>query len=458
MKRIIPAMLVCLGVMNVYHTMGQTNSHSASVRLMTVDPGHFHAALVQKFMYPGVSPVVHVYAPPGDDLQEHLKRIERFNTRAEEPTSWQQKVYMGSDFFEKALADKSGNVVVLAGNNAKKTDYILKSVQAGLNVLADKPMVITPENLPKLEEAFRVAAAKKVLLYDIMTERFEITTILQRELSQNRELFGELVNGSPAEPAITKESVHHFSKVVAGAPLKRPQWFFDVRQEGEGIVDVTTHLVDLVQWEAFPGQIVKPSDVTMLNARRWSTAMTREQFGKVTGAEDFPAYLRNDVKDGALQVYSNGEMNYKLKNVHARVSVIWNFEAPPGTGDTHYSVMRGTKARLVIEQGEAQKFKPMLYVEAIGGAGQGDFEKVLKAGVASLQSRFTGVGVERDGTRWRVVVPEKYNVGHEAHFAEVTKNYLQYLHAGKLPDWEVPNMIAKYSTIMKAYEKACTTQ
>ena len=48
-------------------------------------------------------------------------------------------------------------------------------------------------------------------------------------------------------------SVHHFSKIVAGAPLKRPQWFFDVRQQGEGIVDVTTHLVDLVQWEAFPG-------------------------------------------------------------------------------------------------------------------------------------------------------------------------------------------------------------
>jgi len=33
------------------------------VRLITLDPGHFHASLVQKSMYPQVSPEVRVYAP-----------------------------------------------------------------------------------------------------------------------------------------------------------------------------------------------------------------------------------------------------------------------------------------------------------------------------------------------------------------------------------------------------------
>ena len=36
------------------------------------------------------------------------------------------------------------NIVVLAGNNREKTRYILESVKAGLHVLADKPMAITP--------------------------------------------------------------------------------------------------------------------------------------------------------------------------------------------------------------------------------------------------------------------------------------------------------------------------
>jgi predicted dehydrogenase len=453
MNRILLLMFVCCGMANGDHAMAKTNSQPASVRLITIDPGHFHAALVQKFMYADVDPLVHVYAPGGDDLEEHLKRIERFNTRTDDPTRWQQKVFTGPNFFEQALSEKSGNVVVLAGNNARKTDYILQSVKAGLNVLADKPMAITPEGFEKLKRAFTVAASNHVLLYDIMTERFEITTMLQRELSQSTALFGELVKGSPEQPAITKESVHHFSKVVAGAPLKRPQWFFDVRQEGEGIVDVTTHLVDLIQWEAFPEQVLSPTDVSMLSARRWTTTMKREQFQQVTGAENFPGFLGGDVTDGVLQVYSNGEFTYQLRGVCAKVSVIWNFEAPPGTGDTHYSIMRGTKANLTIRQGAEQKFQPTLYIEKAGES-QDDsmFQAKIKTAMEHLQQKFPGVAFEKDGSAWRVAVPEKYRNGHEAHFAQVTENYLRYLRAGKLPAWETPNMITKYATIMKAYE------
>lgn len=56
------------------------------VKLITLDPGHFHAALVQKVSYPQVCKDVYVYAPGGFDADEHLKRIEGFNTRAENPT------------------------------------------------------------------------------------------------------------------------------------------------------------------------------------------------------------------------------------------------------------------------------------------------------------------------------------------------------------------------------------
>lgn len=442
------AILLC-GIVNI---MAQPHPAPARFQLITVDPGHFHAALVQKFMYADVDPLVQVYAPGGADLTEHLKRIERFNRRTNEPTHWQEQVYTGPDFFQKMLAAKAGNVVVLSGNNARKTDYILQAVKAGLNVLADKPMAINPDDFKDLRMAFEMAAANKVLLYDIMTERFEITTVLQRELSRQPALFGELVTGSPAEPAITKESVHHFSKVVAGAPLIRPPWFFDVRQQGEGIVDVTTHLVDLVQWEAFPEQILSAPDVEILRARRWTTPVTREQFRQVTGADGFPEFLQRDVTNGVLQVYANGEISYRLKGVHAKVSVSWNFEAPAGTGDTHYSILRGTRANLIIRQGAAQKFTPILYVETTGGTTAAALAANTKHAVETVARKYPGVGVELEGKAWRVTVPEKYHNGHEAHFAQVTENYLRYLREGKLPDWEVPNMITKYATLMKAYE------
>ena len=70
--------------------------------------------------------------------------------------------------------------------------------------------------------------------------------------------------------------------------MLRPAWYFDVQQQGEGIVDVTTHLVDLIQWECFPEQILNPSDITMISAKRWPTIISKEEFKGVTGLDDFP--------------------------------------------------------------------------------------------------------------------------------------------------------------------------
>ena len=430
-------------------TMGQKfTGAKGEVKLMTLDPGHFHASLLQKSMYEQVDSTVYVFAPEGPDVQDYLNTVNGFNNRAENPTHWVEKVYTGSDYFERMLAEKPGNVMVTAGNNAKKTEYILHSVEAGINVLADKPMVITPEEFPMLEKAFEVAKQNNVLLYDIMTERHEITTILQRELSKIPEVFGQLQTGTPENPAITKESVHHFFKYVAGNPIKRPAWFFDVSQQGEGIVDITTHLVDLIQWEAFPEVILNKEDVQVISAKHWPTELTPEMFNRVTRLDSFPAFLQKDIENGLLKTYCNGEINYTLKEVHAKVSVIWNYEAPEGTGDTHYSVMRGSLCNVIIKQGQEENYLPTLYIEAPLETKTNGFEENLKKAVnQDLAQTYPGISLLKiKSNLWTIDIPQKYKVGHEAHFAQVTEKYLQYLIDGKLPEWEVPNMIVKYYT------------
>jgi predicted dehydrogenase len=431
----------------------ETPNNKQMVKIMTVDPGHFHAALVQKVMYDQISPDVNVYAPEGPDVQQHLDRINSYNTRAADPTKWNEIVYKGADFFEKMITEKPGNVVVLSGNNRKKAEYISKSVNAGLNVLADKPMIIAPEDFPKLEEAFRIAGEKGVLLYDIMTERFEVTTILQKLISGNEEIFGGLQSGSQKEPAVTKESVHHFSKIVSGTPLLRPAWFFDVEQQGEGIVDVTTHLVDLVQWECFPGKILSKDDINMVAARRWPTIISREEFKGVTGFDDFPPFLSKDVKDGKLNVFSNGEMTYQIKGIWAKVSVEWKYRAPEGGGDTHFSIMRGTKCDLVIRQTANEKFLPTLYIENIKGTTMADFTSKLNGFLGTMPYDSLSIEKVSDKTL-KINVLKKYRVTHEEHFGQVMSKYLDYLKDGKLPEWEVPNMITKYYTTTSALKKA----
>lgn len=423
------------------------------VKIITLDPGHFHAALVQKSMYEQVDSTVHVYAPEGPDAQDHLNRINNYNQREDAPTQWDEVVYQGDDFQEKMIHEQKGNVVVISGNNEAKTEYIHQSVEAGFNVLADKPMVITPEAFALLEASFKLAEENGVLLYDIMTERYEITTMLQKALSRIPSVFGELEKGTPENPAITKESVHHFFKYVSGNVLKRPPWFFDSKQQGEGLVDISTHLVDLIQWECFPEEIIRyPDDIEMITAKRWPTPMTEEQFKTVTHLGQIPDYIA--VEDGKVMPYSNGEMIYRVKGVCAKISVIWNYQAPEGTGDTHFSIMRGTKANLVIRQGEAENYQPTLYIEAVGA--DSDLEKTMTAAFSNiLDKQYPGVTFEKiENGKWRVNIPEKYKVGHEAHFAQVTEKYLQYLVDGKLPDWEVPNMLAKYYTTTEALKMA----
>ena len=453
-KITLPLLCLCLACGEKKQTeKAVSEKMPQKVRLMTLDPGHFHAHLVQNTMYPQVDSTIYVFAPEGPEVTDFLNKIEQYNTRSESPTAWKVEKYLGEDYLQKMISEKPGNVMIVAGKNSKKIDYILAAVNAGLNVYADKPLVINAEGFKKLKQAFQIAQSKNVLIYDIMTERFESTSALQKLFSTLPEVFGKLTDGTPTEPAISKESVHHFFKNVSGSPLIRPAWFFDVNEQGEGMVDITTHLVDLIQWEAFPDQILDSTDIDIISAKKWPTVLSLEEFQKVTGLSTFPEYLNKDIDKGKLKVYSNGEMVYKIKGKYAKVSVIWDFQAPENTGDTHYSIMRGSKSNLIIKQGKDENYKPILYLETKGGK---EFESELKKAMeTSIAQKFPGTTAEKlSDTLWKINIPEKFKVGHEAHFGQVTQNYLKYLEKGELPSWEVPNMITKYYTTTMAQKMA----
>lgn len=419
--------------------------------IVTLDPGHFHAALVQKTQLENISKDVYVYAPAGDDLEQHLQKIEGYNSREEDPTCWNEIVYRGDDFLEKMLEEKKGNIMVNAGNNSKKTEYLKKSLDAGFNVLADKPMAIDSDNFELLKECFESAEKNNVLLYDIMTERFEITSILQKELAHIPEIYGEQIEGTPENPGVVMESVHNFYKNVSGSALTRPAWFYDVTQQGESIADVMVHLVDLVQWECFPEQIIDyANDIKFNSARHWPTTVDPAQFKASTGYDEYPEFLQKYVVDGILNVYANGEINYNLKGLNAKVVALWDYEAPEGAGDSHYSMFHGTKTDLVIRQGFEQNFIPELYIEPT--VADDAYSAQLARSFEAVVAKYPGVSLEKTEKGWHVVVPQSYRDGHEAHFGKVTENFLQYLSDGKLPDWEVPNMIAKYYTTTQAWK------
>ena len=392
-------------------------------RLIIVEPGHFHATLLQKEMYPWLDPRVSVYAPLGPELLDYIGRVAAFNLRKENPTAWRLSVHTSDDPMAEMLRDKPGNIVVFTGRNRQKIGRILEALRAGLHVLADKPWIINSADLPKLEEALHLARVKKLAAYDIMTERYEVTSELQREFVRDREIFGDPVN-------VRARSVHNVIKIVAGTPLRRPPWFFDIVEYGEGLADVGTHVVDLVQWSLFPGQPIDwKNDIRITGGKRWPLPLTPEQFERVTGVK----------RDAPLDYYCNNAVDYTLRGVPVSLEIVWDWEAAPGAGDVYEAAFMGTGAKIEIRNGE-------LYV---AGAGQSAVAKR----VAAIQSQWPGVKAEAAAGEWHIVIPKQYHVGHEAHFAQVTNRFADYVNAPEsMPAWEDAFMMAKYFVSTKGTE------
>ncbi|MGN6299090.1 MAG: putative oxidoreductase C-terminal domain-containing protein [Ginsengibacter sp.] len=435
-----------------------SNGANGEVKLITLAPAHFHAALVQKIMYPGIDSVVHVYASKGLGVTEQLNYIKQYNSRADDPTRWDEKVYEGDDYLQKMLDENKGAknaVVVLAGNNQLKTEYIKKSVDNDLNVLADKPMAINSNGFELLKQAFSDAKSKGVLLYDIMTERSVAATILQKKLANNKAVFGELQKGTKGAPAVIMESVHRYFKQVSGKPLIRPDWFFDPTQQGDAIADVGTHLVDLVQWVCFPEVALDyTKDITINSSKIWPTPLSLAQFSKITNEDKFPGFLQKYVKGDSLMTHGNGSIDYSVKGVFSRITALWTYDAPAGAGDTYYALLKGSKANLEIKQGAEENWKATLYVRPVNPNDTGSLSKALNEAIKDINQEMPGVSVSWVANGWRVNIPAEYDKGHESHFGDVMKRYLQYLKEGNLPAWEVPCMIAKYYTTTKALEMA----
>jgi len=414
--------------------------------LVVLDPGHFHAALTLRQRHPRLSDDVHVYATDGPDLENFLRIVRTFNQRADNPTRWNLHVYRGDGHFERLRSERPGDVVIIAGKNDSKMASIHRLHADGFFVLGDKPWLIDPGQIGMLKEA----AAAPPLAMDIMTERHEIATRLQVALAAQPRVFGRLRNDGD-QPAISMESVHHLYKIVNGVPLVRPPWVFDVAVQGEGITDVTTHLVDLGQWIIGGGDAFDyDRDVELLSAQQWPTEVPRDMFRRITGLDDFPEALRHRVADGVLSYLCNAAMSFRLRGIAVAIESRWALAVPEGGGDTHYALVRGTAADLIVEHSGRTHYVTELTVRPVdGGAG---YATALGSAIESLQGAFPGLGIEPSAGEFRITIPHALRTTHEQHFAKVLDQFLSRIDGGELSDNFGPDLVAKYTLLARAAE------
>ena len=414
--------------------------------IVILNPGHFHAALTLRERHPLIADDVHVFAEDGPDVDNFLRLVQSFNDRPVNPTRWTLFVYRGADYLQKLIAQRPGEVVIIAGRNDRKMPLIHCLHEQGFRVLGDKPWLIGGAQIALLREV----TASAPLAMDIMTERHEIANRVQKALMQQPAVFGDFrVDGD--QPAIAIRSVHHLYKMVNNRPLQRPAWYFDLAAQGDGITDVTTHLVDLVQWMTGDGvRFDFDWHVGRLSARQWPTAIPRDIFSRITGLEDFPAALHARVVDGALQYLCNAALSYRLRGIPVEIETLWWLEEPEGGGDLHRAILRGTRSDLIVDQGPKTGFLTLLTINPVE-AGKA-FGEALTDAVARMQTGFPGLGFEPAGTQFRITIPPALRTTHEQHFAAVLQTFLGYLDEGKWPGNLGSDLDTKYTLLARALE------
>lgn len=423
---------------------GNDGRHS----LIVLNPGHFHAGLTLRASHPRIDDDVFVYASEGSDVDNFLRMVASFNEREENPTRWNLHLRLGTDPMRRLIADRPGEVVIISGRNDIKMASIDRLHAEGFFVLGDKPWLTGADQL----EMLKATTAQPPLAMDIMTERHQIATVLQHLLIGDPELFGQFRTGADA-PAIVFKSIHHMYKIVNNRPLIRPQWFFDTAVQGEGMMDVTTHLVDLAQWFAGQGELLDYArDVQLLSAKQWPTEVPREIFSRITGLDDFPDAIRKHVRGDTLHYLCNAGIDYRIRGVPVRIESLWNLRIPEGGGDTHYAEARGTRASLIVDQGPDTGFLTRLSVHPSGEAPVN--ERALARAVNALQRMFPGVGYRRDGAALRISIPEPLRTGHEAHFGEVLNQFIDYIDSGEWPSNLGSDLVVKYTLLARARELA----
>ena len=403
-------------------------------RLLFLEPGHFHAALTVRTPHPRVADELVVYAPDGPERRDFLALVGRF------AHAWRVDVVDTHAPLRQLVADRRGDVVVLAGKNAGKARAIRSLHEAGFHVLADKPWLVRSDDVVDI----RVSLGGGPLVAEIMTGRHDVAAAMLKHLVDARDVFGDF---RPEAPAIELTSVHHLAKLVNGAPLRRPAWYFDTRVQGSGLADTPTHLVDRAQWLV---DRRRPTAVPRLvSARVWPTVVPLAAFRAITGEAAFPPTLGHVLDGDTLRYSCNGELEITLADVTARLRCVWNVETPPDGGDTSVALARGTLADVRLEQSERTGYRRQLVVTPHGD--RDHCADALREVLDGWRQAWPGVSLVADAQGgWEIAIPAGLDGGHETHFARVLDAFLTAVDAGQLPHGVAERTLAKYEVLAAA--------
>ncbi|MEM7641354.1 MAG: Gfo/Idh/MocA family oxidoreductase [Pseudomonadota bacterium] len=129
---------------------------------------------------------------------------------------------------EALLADPSIDLVLLSGIPRDRADWAIRAMEAGKDVLSDKPGCTTMAQL----QAIRAAVQKTGRIWSIdFSERFEVPAVTRAAELVAEDAIGRVIQTLGIGP-------HRLNRPT------RPAWFFDRAAYGGILTDIASHQID----------------------------------------------------------------------------------------------------------------------------------------------------------------------------------------------------------------------
>ena len=145
-------------------------------------------------------------------------------------------VYWGEDW-RKMLIENEMDVVSICSPNYLHAEMAIEALKNGCNVLCEKPIAISHEELNKIQaELLR----NNLIYFSSFNKRYIPFVSKIKEMLQS-DLLGEI--------NMVRSYFSHYGPYTSWRPLSEQKWFFDEEKAGGGVlIDLGVHSIDLLRF------------------------------------------------------------------------------------------------------------------------------------------------------------------------------------------------------------------
>ena len=160
---------------------------------------------------------------------EHARVVsERFNI---------PKVYVGRDSWKNLLDKEELDIVSICTPNYLHAPIVLKAIKNDCNILCEKPIAISREELSQIEEKLK---NKNIIFFTSFQKRYNPVFKLLKDIIE-KDVLGKIISA--------RYYFSHYGPYKSWNALSLEKWFFDSKKAGGGVLlDLGVHCIDILRY------------------------------------------------------------------------------------------------------------------------------------------------------------------------------------------------------------------